>query len=61
MNGVAKDGFPNLFIIDYGIGITKDGIGSGLGFEIGLIASIEIELCENNSRILTIKIQAQHE
>jgi hypothetical protein len=28
MNGLAKDGFPNLSIIDYGIGITKDGIGS---------------------------------
>jgi len=61
MNGMAKNGFLNLSIIDYGIGISEDGIGSGLGFEISLIAIIETKLCENNSSILTIKIQAQHE
>jgi hypothetical protein len=41
MNGVAKYGFPNLSITDYGIDINEDGIGSGLGFEIGPIAIVE--------------------
>jgi hypothetical protein len=48
MNGMAKDGYPDLSITDYGIGINEDGVGNGLGFEIGLIAIIETKLCEND-------------
>ncbi len=55
MNGMAKDGYPDLSITDYGIGINEDGVGNGLGFEIGLIAIIETKLCENDWRILIIK------
>jgi hypothetical protein len=61
MNGVAKDGFLNLSIIDYGTSINEDDVGNGFGFEIGPITIIETKLCKNDSRILTIKIQAQHE
>lgn len=61
MNGAVKDGFLNLSIIDYGIGIVKMVLGVGLGFEIGPITIVETKLCKNDSRILTIKIQAQHE
>ncbi len=55
MNGMAKHGYLDLSITDYGIGINENGVGNGLGFEIGPIAIIETELCKNDSRILIIK------
>lgn len=36
MNGMAKDGFPNLILGNYGVGISEDEVGSALGFEVKL-------------------------
>jgi hypothetical protein len=36
MNGMAKDGFLNLFLGNYGVGIGEDEVRSGFGFEVKL-------------------------
>jgi hypothetical protein len=61
MNGMAKDGFPNLFPSNYGVGIGEDEVGCGLGFEVCPTIIVETKFNENDSRILTTKIQAQQE
>lgn len=61
MNGMAKDGFLNLFLGNYGVGIGENEVGSELGLEVCPTIIIETKFNENDSRILTIKIQAQQE
>jgi len=61
MNGMAKDGFPNLFLRNYGVGIGEDEVGSGLGFEVCPTIIVETKFNENDSKILTIETQAQQE
>jgi hypothetical protein len=58
---MAKDGFPNLFLGNYGVGISEDEVGSALGFEVRPTIIVEIKFNENDARILTTKIQAQQE
>ncbi len=59
MNGMAKDGFPNLFLGNYGVGIGEDEVGNGLGFEVCPTIIVETKFNENDWRILTTKTQAQ--
>jgi hypothetical protein len=61
MNGMAKDGFLNLFLGNYGVGIDEDEVGSGLGFEVHPNIIVETKLNENDSRILTTETQARQE
>jgi hypothetical protein len=50
MNGMAKDGFPNLFLDNYGVGIGEDEVGSGLGSEVRPTIIIETKFNDNDSR-----------
>jgi hypothetical protein len=61
MKGMAKDGFHNLFLGNYGVGINEDEVGSVLGFEVRPTIIVETKFNENDARILITKIQARQE
>jgi len=52
MNGVVEDGFPCLFVVDYGVGIGEDEVGNKLEYEMSPTIIVETKLNDNDSRIL---------